>query len=333
MVEKVITLENIPLLDFLGSENENIRQIASAFPQSKIISRGNEIRIQGRAPEILRINDLLNMLLQHFHRFGQVTPDNVKEYIALEGAPFEENQKDDVILYGNKGLVVKPKSANQRKLVESAFKNDLVFALGPAGTGKTYIAVAIAVRALKNREVKRIIITRPAVEAGENLGFLPGDLQEKLDPYLRPIYDALSDMVPPEKLKYYQETRVIEIAPLAYMRGRTLHDAFVLLDEAQNTTSEQIKMFLTRMGPNSKVIITGDQTQVDLPNRQKSGLKEALHVLRDVKNIGIVSLSGKDVIRHKLVKSIIEAYEKDEAQKEERRSANPSRKSSDEGAA
>lgn len=333
MVEKVITLENIPLLDFLGSENENIRQIASAFPQSKIVSRGNEIRIQGRAPEILRINDLLNMLLQHFHRFGQVTPDNVKEYIALEGAPFEENQKDDVILYGNKGLVVKPKSANQRKLVESAFKNDLVFALGPAGTGKTYIAVAIAVRALKNREVKRIIITRPAVEAGENLGFLPGDLQEKLDPYLRPIYDALADMVPPEKLKYYQETRVIEIAPLAYMRGRTLHDAFVLLDEAQNTTSEQIKMFLTRMGPNSKVIITGDQTQVDLPNRQKSGLKEALHVLRDVKNIGVVSLSGKDVIRHKLVKSIIEAYEKDEAQREERRSTNPSRKSPDEGTA
>lgn len=329
MVEKVITLENIPLLDFLGSENENIRQIASAFPQSKIVSRGNEIRIQGRAPEILRINDLLNMLLQHFHRFGHVTPDNVKEYIALEGAPFEENQKDDVILYGNKGLVVKPKSPNQRKLVESAFKNDLVFALGPAGTGKTYIAVALAVRALKNREVKRIIITRPAVEAGENLGFLPGDLQEKLDPYLRPIYDALSDMVPPEKLKYYQETRVIEIAPLAYMRGRTLHDAFVLLDEAQNTTNEQIKMFLTRMGPNSKVIITGDQTQVDLPNRQKSGLKEALHVLRDVKNIGIVTLSGKDVIRHKLVKSIIEAYEKDESQREDRRTANPGGKSTD----
>ncbi|WP_373496068.1 PhoH family protein [Aquiflexum sp.] len=333
MVEKVITLENIPLLDFLGSENENIRQIASAFPQSKIVSRGNEIRIQGRAPEILRINDLLNMLLQHFHRFGNVTPENVKEYIALEGAPFEENQKDDVILYGNKGLVVKPKSPNQRKLVESASKNDLVFALGPAGTGKTYIAVALAVRALKNREVKRIIITRPAVEAGENLGFLPGDLQEKLDPYLRPIYDALSDMVPPEKLKYYQETRVIEIAPLAYMRGRTLHDAFVLLDEAQNTTSEQIKMFLTRMGPNSKVIITGDQTQVDLPNRQKSGLKEALHVLRDVKNIGIVTLSGKDVIRHKLVKSIIEAYEKDEVQREDRRTANPSGKSADGGAA
>lgn len=333
MVEKVITLENIPLLDFLGSGNENIKQIAAAFPQSKIVSRGNEIRIQGRAPEILRINDLLNMLLQHFHRFGHITPDNIKDYIALEGAPFEENQKNDVIIYGNKGLVVKPKSANQRKLVEAAFKNDLVFALGPAGTGKTYIAVALAVRALKNREVKRIIITRPAVEAGENLGFLPGDLQEKLDPYLRPIYDALSDMVPSEKLKFYQETRVIEIAPLAYMRGRTLHDAFVLLDEAQNTTSEQIKMFLTRMGPNSKVIITGDQTQVDLPKRQKSGLNEALRILKDVKGIGFVHLSGKDVIRHKLVKSIIEAYDKNESQKEVRGDENQSGKGADEGTA
>jgi phosphate starvation-inducible PhoH-like protein len=333
LVEKVITLENIPLLDFLGSGNENIKQISAAFPQSKIVSRGNEIRIQGRAPEILRINDLLNMLLQHFNRFGHVTPENIKEYIALEGAPFEENHKNDVIIYGNKGLVVKPKSANQRKLVEASLKNDLVFALGPAGTGKTYIAVALAVRALKNREVKRIIITRPAVEAGENLGFLPGDLQEKLDPYLRPIYDALSDMVPSEKLKFYQETRVIEIAPLAYMRGRTLHDAFVLLDEAQNTTSEQIKMFLTRMGPNSKVIITGDQTQVDLPKRQKSGLKEALNVLKDVKGIGMVNLSGKDVIRHKLVKSIIDAYDKHEAQNLKTNHENRSSESKNEGTA
>lgn len=319
MVEKVITLENIPLLDFLGAENENIRQIAAAFPQSKIVSRGNELRIQGVAPEILRINDVINMLLQHFNRFGHVTPDNVKQYIALEGAPFEDNQKNDIILFGNKGLIIKPKSDNQRKLVDSAYKNDLVFALGPAGTGKTYIAVALAVRALKNREVKRIIITRPAVEAGENLGFLPGDLQEKLDPYLRPIYDALSDMVPSEKLKFYQETRVIEIAPLAYMRGRTLHDAFVLLDEAQNTTSEQIKMFLTRMGPNSKVIVTGDQSQVDLPKRQKSGLNESLRILKDVKGIGVVKLSGKDVIRHRLVKSIIEAYDKNEIDQDERR--------------
>lgn len=313
MVEKVITLENISLLDFLGSENENIRQISAAFPQSKIVSRGNEIRIKGQAPEILKINDILNMLLEHFSRFGQVTPDNVKEYIALEGnPPGQSEKKNDIILYGNKGLVVRPKSPNQKKLVDASYANDLVFALGPAGTGKTYIAVALAVRALKNREVKRIIITRPAVEAGENLGFLPGDLQEKLDPYLRPIYDALGDMVPSEKLRFYQENRVIEIAPLAYMRGRTLHDAFVLLDEAQNTTSEQIKMFLTRMGPNSRVIITGDQSQVDLPSKQKSGLRESLRILKDVKGIGVVHLSGKDVVRHRLVKSIIEAYEKNE---------------------
>tara|TARA_R110002124_G_scaffold55708_1_gene157665 strand:+ start:26343 stop:27305 length:963 start_codon:yes stop_codon:yes gene_type:complete len=315
LVEKVITLENISLLDFLGSENENIRQISAAFPQSKIVSRGNEIRIKGQAPEILKINDILNMLLEHFNRYGQMTPENVKEYIELEGTPkVKAESNNSIILYGNKGVIVRPKSPNQKKLVDSSFKNDLVFALGPAGTGKTYIAVALAVRALKNREVKRIIITRPAVEAGENLGFLPGDLQEKLDPYLRPIYDALGDMVPTEKLRFYQENRVIEIAPLAYMRGRTLHDAFVLLDEAQNTTSEQIKMFLTRMGPNSKVIITGDQSQVDLPSRQKSGLSESLRILKGVKGIGVVKLSGSDVVRHKLVKSIIEAYEKNEVE-------------------
>lgn len=324
MVEKVITLENIPLAEFLGAANENIRQLSLAFPQSKIISRGNEIRIQGSTPEILRINDLLNLLLGHVDRFGHLTPENVKDYLDLERVPFEDSSRDQVLVFGNKGLIIKPKSVNQQKLVEAVIKNDLVFALGPAGTGKTYIAVALAVRALKNKEVKRIIITRPAVEAGENLGFLPGDLQEKLDPYLRPIYDALQDMVPPEKLKYYQETRVIEIAPLAYMRGRTLHDAFVLLDEAQNTTQEQIKMFLTRMGPNSKVIITGDQTQVDLPIRQKSGLSEALKILKDVKGIGVVSLSGKDVIRHKLVKAIIEAYEKDQIDKDKIRNE-PSR--------
>ena len=329
LVEKVITLEHVPLAEFFGTADENIRQIAQAFPQCKVISRGNEIRIQGSPPEILRINDLINMLLEHFERFGHLSPEHVKDYLAIEGGPFEEANKDQVIVFGNKGLIIKAKSANQRKLVEAAFKNDLVFALGPAGTGKTYIAVALAVRALKNREVKRIIITRPAVEAGENLGFLPGDLQEKLDPYLRPIYDALQDMIPPEKLKYYQETRAIEIAPLAYMRGRTLHDAFILLDEAQNTTAEQIKMFLTRMGPNSKVIITGDQSQVDLPTRQKSGLSEALRVLNDVKGIGVVRLSGSDVIRHKLVKAIIAAYEKSEEEKEKLRHEANSRKNND----
>src|SRR5690554_7448878 len=258
------------------------------------------------------------MLLNHFNRFGQVTPDTVKEYIDMEEVPAESlsnGPKNDVVVYGNKGLVIKPKSANQRKLVESSFQNDLVFALGPAGTGKTYIAVALAVRALKNREVKRIIITRPAVEAGESLGFLPGDLKEKIDPYLRPIYDALDDMVPAEKLKYYQENRVIEIAPLAYMRGRTLHNAFILLDEAQNTTPMQIKMFLTRMGPNSKVIITGDGSQVDLPMRQRSGLIESLEILKDVKGIGFIQLDSKDVVRHKIVKDIIKAYDKADAAK------------------
>ncbi|WP_226390755.1 PhoH family protein [Penaeicola halotolerans] len=310
MVEKVITLENVSLVDFLGAGNENIKQVAAAFPQSKVISRGNEIRIQGSTPEIIRINDILNMLLQHYNRFGAVTPENVKEYIELEEVPHYEEKQNDVLVYGTRGVVVKPKTNNQKKLVELAFKNDLVFAMGPAGTGKTFIAVALAVRALKNREVKRIIITRPAVEAGENLGFLPGDLQEKLDPYLRPIYDALDEMIPSEKLKFYRENRVIEIAPLAYMRGRTLHDAFIILDEAQNTTPMQIKMFLTRMGPNSKVIITGDYSQIDLPKRQKSGLIEALDILKNVKGIGFINLSGKDVIRHKLVKSIIEAYDK-----------------------
>jgi phosphate starvation-inducible protein PhoH and related proteins len=310
LVEKVITLENISLIDFLGVENKNIREVALAFPNSKIISRGNEIRIKGTAPEILKINDILNSLLEHYNKYGKVTTENVTTYLKKEEETILEVAKDDVLIYGTKGFTIKPKTPNQMKLVEAAQNNDLVFALGPAGTGKTYISVALAVKALKNKEVKKIIITRPAVEAGENLGFLPGDLKEKIDPYLRPIYDALDDMVPAEKLKFYQENRVIEIAPLAYMRGRTLHNAFILLDEAQNTTPMQIKMFLTRMGPNSKVIITGDKSQVDLPRNSKSGLAEALHILKDVKGIGFVELDGKDVVRHKLVREIIEAYDK-----------------------
>ncbi|CAN5364782.1 PhoH family protein [soil metagenome] len=312
MVEKVITLENVSLLDFLGVENKNIKEVASAFPESKIISRGNEIRIKGSTPEILRINDILNALLDHYHRYGKITEDNVQTYINREDEPYVQEGSDDILIYGTKGFKIKAKTPNQKLLVETAAKNDVVFAIGPAGTGKTYISVALAVRALKNKEVKKIIITRPAVEAGENLGFLPGDLKEKIDPYLRPIYDALDDMVPPEKLRYYQENRIIEIAPLAYMRGRTLHNAFILLDEAQNTTTMQIKMFLTRMGPNSKVIVTGDQSQVDLPKKQKSGLIEALHVLKDIKGIGFVALDAVDVVRHKIVKDIINAYERAE---------------------
>lgn len=306
-------LENVSLVDFLGVENTNINQVANAFPRSKIVSRGNEIRIKGNTDEIIKINDILNSLIEHYHKFGKITSDNVSTVITEEEERFYDQQdSDDVLIYGTRGTIIKPKSANQQKLVEAVGEHDLVFALGPAGTGKTYISVAMAVKALKNREVKKIIITRPAVEAGENLGFLPGDLKEKIDPYLRPIYDALMDMVPPEKFRYYQENQVIEIAPLAYMRGRTLNHAFILLDEAQNTTPMQIKMFLTRMGPNSKVIVTGDMSQVDLPRNQQSGLVEAIKTLEKVKGIGIVHLTEKDVTRHRLVKEIVKAFEQHE---------------------
>jgi len=318
LVEKIITLENVSLIDFLGVENKNIKEVATAFPQTKIISRGNEILIKGNALEILKINEVLNSLLEHYHKFGKLTEENVLNYIAQEEATSHEHDVNDVLVFGNKGAMIKPKSANQYKLVESAMKNDLVFASGPAGTGKTYIAVALAVRALKNKEVKKIVITRPAVEAGENLGFLPGDLKEKIDPYLTPIYDALDDMIPSEKLKYYLENRVIEIAPLAYMRGRTLSNAFILLDEAQNTTTMQIKMFLTRLGQNSKAIITGDKSQVDLPRRQQSGLTQASYILKGIPGIGFVELDSKDVVRHKLVKDIIEAYDRFDAAEDEK---------------
>jgi phosphate starvation-inducible PhoH-like protein len=317
LVEKIITLDNVSLVDFLGVENRNINEIAGAFPQSKIISRGNEIRIKGAAPEIMKINDILNMLIDHYNQYGKVTKENVQSYLRQDDERIEAESREDTLIYGTKGVIIKPKTAGQYKLVEAARQNDMVFALGPAGTGKTYISVALAVRALKNKEVKKIIITRPAVEAGENLGFLPGDMKEKIDPYLRPIYDALDDMIPAEKLKFYQENRVIEIAPLAYMRGRTLHNAFILLDEAQNTTPMQIKMFMTRMGPNSKVIITGDASQIDLPRNQRSGLVEAAEVLKGVKGIGFVELDAADVVRHKLVKEIINAYSKaDEAKQQ-----------------
>ncbi|NOS92608.1 MAG: PhoH family protein [Cyclobacteriaceae bacterium] len=308
MIEKIITLENIPLLEFLGIENKNINELSLAFPKSKIISRGNEILVKGETPDLLQITEVLNSLQEHFHQFGKITEENVKAYIAQEKPEGVADEADGVILYGTKGAPIKPKTVNQQKLVQSVKENDLVFALGPAGTGKTFISVALAVRALKNKVVKKIIITRPAVEAGENLGFLPGDLKEKIDPYLRPIYDALNDMVPFEKLKYYMEREIVEIAPLAYMRGRTLNNAFILLDEAQNTTPMQMKMFLTRMGPESKMIVTGDTSQVDLPKNQNSGLKEAVRILNKVKGIGFVELSARDVVRHKLVRDIIEAY-------------------------
>ncbi|MBL7862954.1 MAG: PhoH family protein [Cyclobacteriaceae bacterium] len=309
MIEKTITLEDIPLTDFLGVENKNIIELAAAFPKSKIISRGNEILVKGEAPDILQISDIVNSLIDHFHQFGKVTEENVRGYITQERQEFvPEDSPDGVILYGTKGSPIKAKTVNQQRLVKAVQDHDLVFALGPAGTGKTFVSVAMAVKALKNKVIKKIIITRPAVEAGENLGFLPGDLKEKIDPYLRPIYDALHDMIPFEKLKYYMEREIIEIAPLAYMRGRTLNNAFILLDEAQNTTPMQMKMFLTRMGPDSKMIVTGDTSQIDLPPNQRSGLKEAVRILNQVKGIGFIELNERDVVRHRLVRDIIEAY-------------------------
>jgi len=310
LVERVITLENISLPDFLGVENKNIGKLAISFPQSKIISRGNEIQLKGSSNDIFKIHDILNGLIEHYHKFGKITMENVDAYIKEEETHHLPTSSEEALVYGSRGNVIKAKSLNQRKLVEAVLDNDIVFAIGPAGTGKTYVAVALAVRALKNKEVKKIIITRPAVEAGESLGFLPGDLKEKVDPYLRPVYDALGDMLPKEKLKYYMENDIIEIAPLAFMRGRTLHKAFILLDEAQNTTHMQIKMFLTRMGPQSKVIITGDTTQIDLPNNQNSGLLKAIDLIKDIDGIEVIRLEGKDVVRHKLVKQIVAAYDK-----------------------
>jgi len=308
LVEKTIHLEDISLIDFLGSEKKNINALAKGFPTSKIISRGSEIRIKGNPAEIIKINEILNRLIEHYNHYGKVTVETVKQYIHQRDVAPTIPSSEEILIYGTRGNLIKPKTINQSKLVSLVGDNDLVFALGPAGTGKTYISVALAVRALKNKEVKKIIITRPAVEAGENLGFLPGDLKEKIDPYLRPVYDALDDMVPHEKLRYYEENRIIEIAPLAYMRGRTLDDAFILLDEAQNTTPMQIKMFLTRMGAKSKVIVTGDTTQIDLPKKQDSGLVQAIEILQGIKGIGFIQLSGHDVIRHKIVRDIIDAY-------------------------
>jgi phosphate starvation-inducible PhoH-like protein len=311
LTEKIVTLNDVSLIDFLGIENKNVQSLAAAFPKSRIVSRGTEILIRGTSDEIVQIDDILTSLLNHYHTYGRITEENVQDFISQEHvAAGDVEVSDEIIVYGTRGAPIKPKSPNQRKLVQLVKENDLVFALGPAGTGKTYISVALAVRALKDKQVRKIIITRPAVEAGENLGFLPGDLKEKIDPYLRPIYDALNDMIPFEKLQYYMEREIIEIAPLAYMRGRTLNNAFILLDEGQNTTPMQMKMFLTRMGPESKMIVTGDISQIDLPHNQRSGLKEAAGILQNVKGMGFIELNGRVVVRHKLVRDIIEAYDK-----------------------
>jgi phosphate starvation-inducible PhoH-like protein len=266
----------------------------------------------GSQSEIESFEKKLNLLIAHYHKYNRLSESNVDNLLRDNGADYLNSEgADAVLVYGNSGIKVKARTANQRKLVAASDKHDLTFAIGPAGTGKTYTAVALAVRALKNKEVKRIILTRPAVEAGENLGFLPGDLKEKLDPYMQPLYDALMDMIPPEKLEYYIDSGVIQIAPLAFMRGRTLDNAFVILDEAQNATISQMKMFLTRMGESAKFIITGDVSQIDLPKHQKSGLVKAIGLLNKVEGISFIYLDGNDIIRHKLVKNIIQAFESD----------------------
>ncbi|MFT5886380.1 MAG: phosphate starvation-inducible PhoH-like protein [Arcticibacterium sp.] len=314
MAEKIISLAGISLLDFLGVQNKNIKVISKAFPSCKIISRGNEIHLKGTEDAVFKANKLIENLLEYFNQYSHLSPDHIQNYLDDTPMAKEElNLVDDVLVHGNKGLIVRAKTANQKRLVEASFTHDIVFAIGPAGTGKTYTAVALAVKALKEKRVKKIIITRPAVEAGENLGFLPGDLKEKIDPYLMPIYDALNQMIHSEKRKDYEESNTIEIAPLAYMRGRTLNNAFIILDEAQNTTPMQLKMFLTRMGPNSKIVITGDITQIDLAPRQKSGLQDALQKLNKIKGIKFIQLDGRDVLRHPLVVDILNAY--DEADK------------------
>ncbi|MGC6428822.1 MAG: PhoH family protein [Flavobacteriales bacterium] len=306
MIEKVIELNNINPVNIYGVNNKKLDLIRSYFPKLKIIARGSVLKIMGEEDVILFFEQKIEIILKHFSKYQRLSKSNIERIMIDDESVIAGN--DDVLVHGTFGRLIKARTSNQRKMVIESDKNDMLFAIGPAGTGKTYTAVAIAVRALKNKEVKKIVLTRPAVEAGENLGFLPGDLKEKLDPYLQPLYDALRDMIPSEKLSEYIETNVVQIAPLAFMRGRTLDNAFVLLDEAQNSTKHQMKMFLTRMGKSAKFIITGDETQIDLPPKQPSGLLEALKVLKGIKEISIVKLDEKDVIRHELVKKIITAY-------------------------
>lgn len=310
MNEIIIELTEISPVDFFGLQNANIDLLKKYFPKLKIVARGTRIKAYGDEEELGEFDKRMTMLLEHFVKYNKLD-ENVIERVLLSRSKDEyetSSKSGEVLVHGVGGKLVKAQTANQRKLVELMDKNDMVFAVGPAGTGKTYTGVALAVKALKDKQVKKIILTRPAVESGENLGFLPGDLKEKLDPYMQPLYDALRDMIPHEKLESFIEKGVIQIAPLAFMRGRTLDHAFVILDEAQNTTHAQMKMFLTRMGKNAKFMITGDPGQIDLPRRVISGLKEALLVLKDVKGVGMVHLDDKDVIRHRLVKEVIAAY-------------------------
>lgn len=314
MSERVISIESYNPLEIFGIHDTHLNAVKKAFPKLKIIARGNSLKAIGEDSEIELFEHRFSLLLLNYDKFGRITESDVANIMQSDKEPefvVRTEISDDVLVHGRDGMLIKARTINQMKLVASCNQNDLVFAIGPAGTGKTYTAVALAARALKNKEVKRIILTRPAVEAGENLGFLPGDLKDKLDPYLQPLYDALRDMLPTQKLLTYLEDGTIEVAPLAFMRGRTLDNSFAILDEAQNTTTNQLKMFLTRMGRSSKFIITGDITQVDLPRNQTSGLIHAMKILKGIPGMDFIMLDERDIIRHKLVVKVIQAYAKD----------------------
>jgi phosphate starvation-inducible PhoH-like protein len=315
LTETIINLESVNPIDFFGVNNNKFDLLKKKFPLLKILSRGTQIKLSGAPEQIDIAKEKIELIIQYMERNGHLSENYFEQILGGDDAEvidnFVDQNPNEVLVFGPNGKTVRARTANQKKMVSSADKNDIVFAIGPAGTGKTYTAVALAVRALKNKLVKKIILTRPAVEAGESLGFLPGDLKEKIDPYLRPLYDALDDMIPADKLAYYMSSRTIEIAPLAYMRGRTLDNAFIILDESQNANDLQIKMFLTRIGANAKAIITGDPTQVDLPRNQKSGLDKAVRILQNIEGIAHIQLDEEDVVRHKLVKAIIKAYDKE----------------------
>lgn len=336
MTEIIINLETVNPIEFFGVNNSKFDILKKKFPMLKILSRGTQVKLAGKPEEVEAAREKIDLIIKYLERnghlsenyFAQILGDSEDENGDGTGENANITDGNDVLVFGPNGKVIRAKTQNQKKLVAVSEKNDIIFAIGPAGTGKTYTAVALAVRALKNKAIKKIILTRPAVEAGESLGFLPGDLKEKIDPYLRPLYDALDDMIPSDKLSYFMANRVIEIAPLAYMRGRTLDNAFIILDEAQNATDLQMKMFLTRIGPSAKAIITGDITQVDLPKNQKSGLGKAVRILKNIQGIAHIELSGADVVRHRLVRAVITAYDKEfereeqlEEVRKERRSA------------
>lgn len=316
-----MTVPGNEIVELLGQHNAKLNLVKRAFPDVQISFRGNTLRFSGEKKKTQEVKSILELMAKILRKEGEVSMDAINDLLGGNN-PYETYMSGDngfTILHGRNGRAIRARTKNQKRLVEASKKNDVVFAIGPAGTGKTYTAVALAVRALKMRHVKKIILTRPAVEAGESLGFLPGDLKDKIDPYLRPLYDALDDMIPGEKLDQYMGTRVIEVAPLAFMRGRTLDNAFIILDEAQNATTLQIKMFLTRLGPSAKCIITGDLSQIDLPFHQKSGLRRSTHLLGNVRGIEVIELTAEDVVRHRLVKEIIKMYDKDDDSRQERR--------------